>query len=203
MEVIVLKEGIHADHFDVELPLVNVVDPICSAVVLIKGEKNILVDPGNFGFEEEILAQLSENGLKPEDIDYVLLTHSHFDHVSNMYLFKNSKLIRKGNVWYDKKVEVRKDNKVDIVEGVEEIQTPGHTPAHRSIVVKADKTYVVAGDAVQPHMLEKGFDDDPNKDDIIASYQKILDIADVIIPGHGKVIEGEDLVQLKQRVNTW
>lgn len=48
--------------------------------------------------DEEILFLLEKEKLKPEDIDYLILTHLHFDHIGSLDLFKNAKIIfsRKG-----------------------------------------------------------------------------------------------------------
>jgi len=199
MKITILKQGTHLNignqgNEDIRF----VINPICSTVVLLKGEKNIIVDPGNYGFEEEILENLSKEGLKPEDIDYVINTHKDYDHILNNYLFKQKKIIQPpGVIWHDKKVDCYKSlDKIKIPE-IELIDTKGHRDQHMSIVVKIDnKTYVIAGDAITYDMLEFDFRNDDEK----KSAKKILDIADVIIPGHGPVIEGEDLNKFKELV---
>src|SRR3989338_10247638 len=138
MEVKILKEGVHEIKGDS-------CDPICSAVVLIKGEKNIIVDTGNLGFEKEILKNLQKEGLKAEEIDYVILTHNHNDHASNNHLFKNAKIVSYDGIWYKKRVDLIK-NKLSIP-GIERIEVSGHTIPHYAVIVKTDKTYVIAGDA--------------------------------------------------------
>ncbi len=65
--------------------------------------KNILIDTG---FRDAKLLKmfsirdymdpveiLQKNGIKPESIDYVFLTHSHFDHAGNCNRFRNAKFI--------------------------------------------------------------------------------------------------------------
>ena len=37
--------------------------------------------------------QLNEIGVPPEDIEYLAVSHSHFDHAGNAALFTNAKLI--------------------------------------------------------------------------------------------------------------
>jgi glyoxylase-like metal-dependent hydrolase (beta-lactamase superfamily II) len=50
-----------------------------STVTLIQSNaKNIIVDPGCN--RKKLLEKLDKNDLKPFDIDFVLLTHSHSDH---------------------------------------------------------------------------------------------------------------------------
>ena len=40
--------------------------------------------------EQTMTAQLAKLGLKPEDIDHVILSHMHMDHIGNMQLFKDT-----------------------------------------------------------------------------------------------------------------
>ncbi|EGL83529.1 beta-lactamase [Caldalkalibacillus thermarum TA2.A1] len=49
----------------------------------------------NFGVTQEsrLEASLAELGLKPEDIDYVLLTHLHFDHACGLTKWEGDKLV--------------------------------------------------------------------------------------------------------------
>jgi len=48
---------------------------------LLQGEGNILVDAGRPGDENRILRNIAAARLEPGDIDLVLLTHYHFDHI--------------------------------------------------------------------------------------------------------------------------
>ena len=43
--------------------------------------------------EQEIINGLAAKGLKPEDVDVVVLTHLHFDHIGNTDLFTNARFI--------------------------------------------------------------------------------------------------------------
>lgn len=194
-EIKILYQGVHENIEGKECTLIT--DPICSTVVLIKGEKNIIVDTGNLGFENEILENLEKEGLKVEDVDYVVTTHSHFDHISNMYLFKSAKIIGYIGIWQNKSGTFYKDADDLKIPGIERIKTPGHERGHMSVIVKSDnKTYVIAGDAIRHDMLKNGFMNEEEKE----SAKKILDIADIIIPGHGPVIEGDKLNEFKELV---
>lgn len=83
--------------------------------LLLKGKKNILIDCGNgSSFTEKygeklgakfseiykidsdsatLLQSLKKQGLSPEDIDSVILTHLHFDHAGGGTTVKNGKLV--------------------------------------------------------------------------------------------------------------
>ncbi|MBR9691648.1 MBL fold metallo-hydrolase [Candidatus Woesearchaeota archaeon] len=203
MKVVVLIEGVHEDKLDDEGKIIGCTE-ICGAITLLKAEnekeENIIVDTGNRGFEQEIITALKKEGLKPEDVGYVINTHSHFDHLANNYLFKNAKVTASG-IWFN-----NPDRSLDLIEpanipGIEIISTPGHAPSHISVIVKSEgKTYVIAGDAMHERYIKEGLVGFPPNQDYIDSAKKIVDMADVIIPGHGRVIQGNDLEELKQAV---
>ena len=48
---------------------------------LIQGEKNILIDAGAPGMLKSFLKKLTQTGIQPADIDLILFTHGHFDHI--------------------------------------------------------------------------------------------------------------------------
>ena len=77
----------------------------------------------------------------------------------------------------------------------------GNLSPHISVVVKTDKTYVIAGDSVNEQIIRKGmYNDINNKEMVINSIKKIFSIADVIIPGHGRIIKGKNLEELKKKI---
>jgi len=201
MKVTILKEGLHGNKPGKGKAFL-VVDPICSSVTLIQGIKNIIVDTGNLGYDEEIIKKLEKHGLIPEQIDYVINTHLHFDHCSNNYLFKNAIRVSADGTWSpDKSCDAYyKPEDIDVPD-VRIISTPGHKEEHISVIVKADKTYVIAGDAIEEERIRTDFyKDNPKKEQIIDSINKIFEIADVIIPGHGPVIEKKTIEELKRIV---
>jgi glyoxylase-like metal-dependent hydrolase (beta-lactamase superfamily II) len=204
MKVIVIKQGVHGDK-GIKGSIERVIEPICGAVTLIPGKKNIIVDTGNLGYESEIVKELKKNHIKPEQIDYVINTHRHFDHCSNNYLFKNAIRVTERSIWYpNRKVEVYKSINNLKIPGVQLIATPGHQPEHIAVVVKAEKTYVIAGDAIEPQRIRNNFyKNNPNRVQIIASTKKIFRIADVIIPGHGPMLDRNDIKELQKIVASW
>jgi N-acyl homoserine lactone hydrolase len=70
------------------------VNEINKMVIPDPGEKCKFVIPEG----EDIISVLKKNNLTPQSIDYVILTHLHYDHISNSKLFTNAKTVlsRKG-----------------------------------------------------------------------------------------------------------
>ncbi len=207
MEVVVLMEGIHNNKGPIEKKnIIKVIDPICSSVILLKGEKNLLIDTGYYGFEDKLLNALKKQGLKPEEIDIVVNTHRHFDHTANNYLFKKAFQVSEMGFWFPKKrIDVYKSVEDIKIPGIKLIATPGHTKDSCSAIVENNKkTYVMSGDAVDEIIIKAGKDAiQGDKEAYIKSAKKIFEIADVIIPGHGRVIEGNLLKELKGIVDKW
>lgn len=105
--------------------------------------------------------QLADIGVAPEDITYLALSHSHFDHVGNVDDYAAS-------TWLTQKAEtelvLRKSPdsplaraRREVIDGDHDVfgdgtvvlkSTPGHTPGHQSLYVKLAKTggVVLSGD---------------------------------------------------------
>lgn len=191
-EVKILIEG---HHKDVEDGLIA-----GSSVTLVKSEgKNIIVDTGAFADEDnKIISALEKEGLKPAQINLVITTHDHWDHIANINLFKKAKLYKPFSS-IDLSTNFRKrekiENEFEITKDVKIIPTPGHLEYHMSVIVNTSKGIVViSGDAISKEEFanmskypELGFV--WNKDEYDKSRKKILAIADYIIPGHGKMFK--------------
>lgn len=168
-----------------------------STTTLIKSNgKKIIVDPGCN--RKKLLEVLKKEGLNTKDIDFVALTHMHPDHSLLCGIFKNAKVLTPTEIYdNDKQVE-----QTDRIEGtdIKIMQTPGHVPEHISLVVPTKEgKVIIAGDCFWWSDNEKQ-EVDINKndaahptetkiDDLIKSRKKIIEIADWIIPGHGKMFK--------------
>ena len=177
-----------------------------SSVTLIKSDKNILVDSGYFTDTAKIIEELKKENLRPEDIDIVVLTHVHTDHVANNYLFTKAKIYCKfkGDGEYTGQFHDRQTGKAqrtDILDGtklaqdVEFLETPGHTDDSIAVVVDTDQgKVVISGDAIGSQEFMDTTKEPPafivyNMDKFNQSRQKILKIADYVIPGHGEMFK--------------
>lgn len=116
-----------------------------------------------------LLAQMKEAGFEPADIDYLALSHYHWDHVANANAFANATwLVRKVErdlmfadmppvtmpSWYaqleDAKTEIIQGETYDVFgDGTVVIMNaPGHTPGHQILYLKLAQTgdVVLSGD---------------------------------------------------------
>jgi glyoxylase-like metal-dependent hydrolase (beta-lactamase superfamily II) len=173
-----------------------------SSTVLIRdGNFNIIVDPGMN--RNLLLEALKKENLSPEDIDFVVLTHYHLDHVLLVGIFEHAKILDNGDIYsWDGKIESH-EGKVPGTD-IEIIKTPGHDMFGCSVLVKTEefgKVAIVADvfwwEDAQPQKTDEESlmtHEDPyvkNEEDLMNSRKKVLEIADYIIPGHGKMFKVE------------
>ena len=118
---------------------------------------------GVWTVKKTLESQLAELGLKPSDIDFVALSHSHGDHVGNLNLFSQSTLVvQKAEFEWKPPVGVspfKPGMKAITPEGDHDlfgdgsvvlIATYGHSPGHQNLLVRLPKTGAVmlTGDSV-------------------------------------------------------
>ena len=160
----------------------TILDARSSVTLISTDTRKIIVDTGLKGEEKIILKGLAERGLNPEDIDSVINTHTHRDHTGNNFLFSRAGIIspKEGD---------------QIAPGVKIIETPGHSTDSISVVVESQNVVVLAGDAlptfsnyikgVPPaHHVDRGM--------ACRSMSRILNIADVVVPGHDRPFSVQD-----------
>jgi len=169
-----------------------------SSTVLIKdGSKKIIVDPGIN--KDLLLKKLKAEDLSPDDIDIVFMTHYHPDHVFLAPIFEKA-IVVDGDTIYEKDKETEYEGKVPGTD-LKVISSPGHAHEHCALLVKTEKgKIVVAGDVFWWTDEEEQKTDkqsllkhkDPyvkDKKALRESREKILNLADYIIPGHGKMFK--------------
>ena len=120
-------------------------------------------DPNAWKRTKSLAGELDKVGVKPSDVKYVAVSHTHPDHIGNVELFPQALLlVQKAEYdWPDQDGKPRflPSHPVKTLEGdydvfgdgsVTIISTPGHTPGHQSLLVKLPQTGAVllSGDAV-------------------------------------------------------
>ena len=158
------------------------IDSGCSAADyyrVIKGETDQAFQAGGEAFKDvEDITPFEEGlakwGLKPEDIDIIIMTHLHWDHIMGTAKCKNARIIVQEEEWrgayhhheifdfayaprwyYEgmRNLEfVRGD--VELMPGLRLIFSPGHTPGGQSVAVNTKKGwYVICGFCGVEHNL--------------------------------------------------
>ncbi|MCC6027686.1 MAG: N-acyl homoserine lactonase family protein [Archaeoglobus sp.] len=146
-------------------------------VWIIEGEEKIVVDtgiglqakyPSEGGGENGLRKALESEKIRPEDVEKLVITHLHFDHVGNVHLFHNAKIYVQKLEWKFAKdpIPIYRDLYVEehvlsleqmdlclvkeeeeISPGVRLIQLPGHTPGLQGILVRAKSgEYLISSD---------------------------------------------------------
>lgn len=70
-----------------------------SCVYLITIEKiKILIDTSSKECKKELIKDLGDIGIRPKDIDLIIITHNHWDHIENNHLFSNAKIFDIKNI---------------------------------------------------------------------------------------------------------
>jgi glyoxylase-like metal-dependent hydrolase (beta-lactamase superfamily II) len=163
---------------------------VAGTVTLIRDDRAIVVaDPGMVTDRAFILEGLAKAGVAPEEVTHIFISHHHPDHTVNIALFPNAEVVDfwasyRGDLWRDHAEEY------DIVPGITVLRTPGHTEEDASLIVRADDgTYVLTHlwwlEDMTPETDPLAWD----QAKLEASRQKVLAIADWIIPGHGRVFK--------------
>lgn len=174
-----------------------------STCTLIKGNSNIIVDTLSPWDKDFLLEALKQQGLSCNDIQYVVCTHGHVDHVGNLNLFTKATQIVgysvcQGDQYYIHPFEMNMPYVID--DRVEVIPTPGHTGTDVSVLVRTDDRGVIA---IVGDLFEREEDMTRTElwKDIAGSEHpklqernrnKILRRAHFIIPGHGPMFEVKD-----------
>lgn len=160
--------------------------------------------------EQHLVAGLAAHGVKPEDIDLVVLTHLHFDHVGNNHLFPRAKFIVQRDELpqaiappsfcmfyypeYSYKItDVRErlaviDGDVDIADGVRLSKIGGHTPGCMVVMVETAQGMVcLTSDVMYNYRnLELNWPMGSfwNLPELMRGYDRIHREADIIVPEH-------------------
>lgn len=126
--------------------------------------------PPHIKDEERFERVLGSVGFEPDNIDFVINTHLHYDHCGNNNLFPRARFFVNETElqhalapgWWESLPYVRTTfdlpelkyqtvkGAYEVIPGVRILPTPGHTAGHQSVVVKLQKTglLILAGDAM-------------------------------------------------------
>jgi glyoxylase-like metal-dependent hydrolase (beta-lactamase superfamily II) len=186
----------------------------CNAY-FIDGEKKILVDPGHhqlFGHVEDELSALS---LSSQDIDIVIITHGHPDHMEGIKIFADTStliaihasemdFIRETAPHYGEALGISNfEPDILLQEGdlkigdltFQVIHTPGHSPGSICLYW-TEKKALFTGDVVFSQGIGRTDLPGGSGQTLKESIKKISRLeADYLLPGHGEILSDPALVK--------
>jgi glyoxylase-like metal-dependent hydrolase (beta-lactamase superfamily II) len=158
---------------------------VSTCSVVRDADRVIIVDPGMVARQSDILDPLAAMALAPDAVTDVVLSHHHPDHTMNAALFPRAAVhdhwaIYRGSAWEDSDAEGRR-----LTDAVGLIRVPGHTAEDIATVVGTPEGVIVFTHLWWTATIPT---EDPYAEDqavLHASRARVLEFADVIVPGHG------------------
>ncbi len=159
---------------------------VASTIAFVRDDQvSVIIDPGMAPSQRSLLDPLEALGVSPDEITDVVFSHHHPDHTLNAALFPNARFhdhwaTYKGDVWKSRPAEGYL-----LSPSIRLIETPGHTPQDITTLVGTN-----AGVFAFTHLWwhAGGPAKDPYAPDLAilqASRERVLQVATVIVPGHG------------------
>ncbi|MGZ5308193.1 MAG: MBL fold metallo-hydrolase [Solirubrobacterales bacterium] len=171
--------------------------------LLVRGERDYLVDPGLIMQGGPVIGAMQQLGVEPHQVKDVILTHLHFDHAEGLAAWPQRK------TWVHRieteapyaqivagvtelaNLEILEGEEGEIEPGLRWILTPGHSDGLITLLVDTDDGLVaIASDCVGPlpeyfDQMELPEDFGPEREQLLEQWRRIRDLDPaVVIPGH-------------------
>lgn len=180
--------GARTARFDilVEGSLTSTGGGVASSCTLVRdGDRVIVVDPGMAQSARSILDPLAALDVGVEEVTEVVLGHHHPDHTIHAGHFPNAAIhdhwaIYRGTDWEDSDCDGRV-----LAPSVVLARTPGHTAEDLAVVIGTPEGIVVCTHSWFNATTTVDDEAPEDADALHASRAAILEVADLIIPGHG------------------
>jgi N-acyl homoserine lactone hydrolase len=186
------------------------------AVYLVRGtdsggrDRVIVYDFGHVGRRLKLTASLGRHGVTPDQVDTVVVSHAHWDHLQNVDVFGRAEILVHADElayaadphphdhatpsWSAALLDRSRTRTVtddeEILPGVRVLHLPGHTPGSIGLAVDTPHGVgVLSGDAIASGpdaaagMCPNVFWDPDTAD---ASNRRITELADIVYPGHDR-----------------
>jgi glyoxylase-like metal-dependent hydrolase (beta-lactamase superfamily II) len=171
--------------------------------LLVRGERDYLVDPGLIMQGAPVIGALEELGVGPEQIKDVVLTHLHFDHAEGLAAWPMRRTyvhrleteapyaqVVSGQL-ENAQLEVLDGEEGEIEPGLRWIRTPGHSDGLITLLVDTEDGLVaIASDCVGPlpeyfDRMELPDDFGPEREELLRQWERIRALRPhMVIPGH-------------------
>lgn len=160
-----------------------------SCTLIRDADRVIVVDPGMAPSALSILDPLAALGVLPGHVTDVVLGHHHPDHTVHAGHFPNAAVhdhwaIYRGTDWEDSDADGR-----ELTASIVLARTPGHTAQDIAVLAGTPDGLVVCSHCW--FTTDSAVDDEDPEDptQLHESRRRILEIADLIIPGHGPAFQ--------------
>ncbi|MCF8103899.1 MAG: MBL fold metallo-hydrolase [Desulfohalobiaceae bacterium] len=182
----------------------------CSVVLLEGRGHRILFDTGSYGDRAILIQRLGEQGLCLEDIDAVVISHFHFDHMVNIELLTEQELflhsreldyiktrafaetgdpfvpLTHAALYQDRLIPVEDDQ--ILFPGLRIVHLPGHTPGTMGLYLEQEDI-LLTSDGVKnaADFLQKRPPPCFYSEAIaLESYHRVCSLTNHILPGHDR-----------------
>ena len=173
-------------------------------------ETRIVIDTGHNGMRRALLAALARHRLTPADIDFVFLTHVHWDHVQNIDLFTNARIVMSRTEWSGIQGDTPRDLMTPawtkhliprdrlitvepgdtLVPGIGFIAVPGHAAGCLAFEIQQETDIaIITGDAVpwaEVARAERSALVFSDVSDSQESIRKLVKLGGIMYPGHDR-----------------
>lgn len=195
--------------------------PSDAAIYLIRDEAGTaLVDAGTGQGHELVIGNIRDHGIDPRGIEYLFLTHCHYDHTGGAQLMMDetgssiiaheldARYLEEGDPevtaasWYGSSMkplsidisvkEKGREFKVGNLE-INMYHIPGHSPGSVALTLHSEGKLVLFGQDVHGPLNEGLLSD---REDYVRSLEFLISLeADILCEGHFGVYEGKERVK--------
>ncbi|MBN1662704.1 MAG: MBL fold metallo-hydrolase [Deltaproteobacteria bacterium] len=171
----------------------------------IDGNKKILIDPGFAQLFSHVETELADLNMTVDNIDVVMATHGHPDHVDAWGLFHKPTLFAMndeeyefvdGGHYFDKPDILLGDGELAIGDQMfQVIVTPGHSPGSVCLYWPAAKA-LFSGDLIFNRNIGRSDLMGGDFELLKESIKKIARIdCEYLLPGHGDILIGKEVIK--------
>ncbi len=198
----------------------GITSPEDAAVYLINFDGHAAIIDAGCGYSDEMLLKnIASCGVVPEQVEFLLITHCHFDHTGGAKALSESlqckiitheldaKYLEEGDdmvtaaKWYgasiqpfhvDTKISGLHENLYLGDRTIEAIHIPGHSPGSVAYLTESDGLKVLFGQDIHGP-LDPGLLS--NREDYLKSLQRLIGLeADILCEGHFGIFKGKNEV---------
>ena len=204
-----LAEGLYA------YPWSDPYENNCNTYV-IRHELTVLIDPGHSRHLKNVFLQMEADGVSPEKVGLLIITHSHPDHFEGVEAFLDKPvriamareeeryLVGSGKLLFEATSQDLSRYRIDFylregrlslgTDAFEVFSAPGHSPGSLCLYWPERKV-LFTGDVIFKGGIGRTDFPEGNPASLRQSIEKLSRLeTELLLPGHGEIVTGRDLV---------